>query len=263
MFVFCGLCLLITRCRFSVSCLHWSCVIFSCVFSYMFFVFLCSFIIQLLSLLFFFFLMIRLPPRSTLTDTLFPYTALFRSTRRLGIGDVELASLRSLQRPQLSSRRSRAFHARLLGAALQELQPRLQHLLFVDPVFLLAFGKFDLSELSGLGGHHFHRTGNAGDDLLFPGSPPDAPSVADSAWRSLLLLWRCRSYCRRRRSRALRFAAEAPRRFRQRSHAALDQYAGGQECADQTALPRQARERRRPRPRRRGQSRPENGRAHV
>src|SRR3546814_12432727 len=28
-----------------------------------------------------FFLMIRLPPRSTRTDTLFPYTTLFRSTR--------------------------------------------------------------------------------------------------------------------------------------------------------------------------------------
>src|SRR3546814_15052095 len=31
-------------------------------------------------LFFFFFLMIRRPPRSTLTDTLFPYTTLFRST---------------------------------------------------------------------------------------------------------------------------------------------------------------------------------------
>src|SRR3546814_9833612 len=30
----------------------------------------------------FFFLMIRRPPRSTRTDTLFPYTTLFRSTRR-------------------------------------------------------------------------------------------------------------------------------------------------------------------------------------
>src|SRR3546814_14987245 len=29
--------------------------------------------------MFFFFLMIRLPPRSTRTDTLFPYTTLFRS----------------------------------------------------------------------------------------------------------------------------------------------------------------------------------------
>src|SRR3546814_11694249 len=33
----------------------------------------------LLVLLFFFFLMIRRPPRSTRTDTLFPYTTLFRS----------------------------------------------------------------------------------------------------------------------------------------------------------------------------------------
>src|SRR3546814_5203615 len=31
---------------------------------------------------FFFFLMIRRPPRSTRTDTLFPYTTLFRSTRQ-------------------------------------------------------------------------------------------------------------------------------------------------------------------------------------
>src|SRR3546814_11032437 len=34
---------------------------------------------------FFFFLMIRRPPRSTRTDTLFPYTTLFRSLQRRGI----------------------------------------------------------------------------------------------------------------------------------------------------------------------------------
>src|SRR3546814_3320093 len=33
---------------------------------------------------FFFFLMIRRPPRSTRTDTLFPYTTLFRSDRAIG-----------------------------------------------------------------------------------------------------------------------------------------------------------------------------------
>src|SRR3546814_3994192 len=33
---------------------------------------------------FFFFLMIRRPPRSTRTDTLFPYTTLFRSSRHRG-----------------------------------------------------------------------------------------------------------------------------------------------------------------------------------
>src|SRR3546814_9723428 len=38
-----------------------------------------------LTLLCFFFLMIRLPPRSTRTDTLFPYTTLFRSVRRLAL----------------------------------------------------------------------------------------------------------------------------------------------------------------------------------
>src|SRR3546814_3651713 len=37
---------------------------------------------------FFFFLMIRRPPRSTRTDTLFPYTTLFRS-RRLELGGTE------------------------------------------------------------------------------------------------------------------------------------------------------------------------------
>src|SRR3546814_20360825 len=46
----------------------------------------CYFVSDLLSLLFilctsFFFLMIRRPPRSTRTDTLFPYTTLFRSWR--------------------------------------------------------------------------------------------------------------------------------------------------------------------------------------
>src|SRR3546814_6315158 len=34
----------------------------------------------------FFFLMIRRPPRSTLTDTLFPYTTLFRSLPRTVVG---------------------------------------------------------------------------------------------------------------------------------------------------------------------------------
>src|SRR3546814_3077794 len=38
------------------------------------------------SLIYFFFLMIRRPPRSTRTDTLFPYTTLFRSPRGRGPG---------------------------------------------------------------------------------------------------------------------------------------------------------------------------------
>src|SRR3546814_8439224 len=40
--------------------------------------------------------MIRRPPRSTRTDTLFPYTTLFRSlTKRLAIGRRELGHLRA------------------------------------------------------------------------------------------------------------------------------------------------------------------------
>src|SRR3546814_11397813 len=42
-------------------------------------------------LYFIFFLMIRRPPRSTRTDTLFPYTTLFRSVRRvMGPAGAEL-----------------------------------------------------------------------------------------------------------------------------------------------------------------------------
>src|SRR3546814_2133786 len=40
-------------------------------------------------LCFFFFLMIRRPPRSTRTDTLFPYTTLFRSLRERGLREPD------------------------------------------------------------------------------------------------------------------------------------------------------------------------------
>src|SRR3546814_13891397 len=43
---------------------------------------LCSYNINQLRVFVFFFLMIRRPPRSTRTDTLFPYTTLFRSSLR-------------------------------------------------------------------------------------------------------------------------------------------------------------------------------------
>src|SRR3546814_8492973 len=56
----------------------------------------------------FFFLRKRRPPRSTRTDTLFPYTTLFRSTlipvRRRAATFVELRTV-----PRQSSRRGRAY----------------------------------------------------------------------------------------------------------------------------------------------------------
>src|SRR3546814_11765471 len=45
--------------------------------------FVCSSCVSVVDVVFFF-LMIRRPPRSTRTDTLFPYTTLFRSGRRGG-----------------------------------------------------------------------------------------------------------------------------------------------------------------------------------
>src|SRR3546814_18080653 len=64
-------------------------VIFS--FSYLHFIFLFVLVVVFfsfyLSVFFlFFFLMIRRPPRSTRTDTLFPYTTLFRSTTPINNG---------------------------------------------------------------------------------------------------------------------------------------------------------------------------------
>src|SRR3546814_13977289 len=44
--------------------------------------------------LFFFFLMIRRPPRSTRTDTLFPYTTLFRSARVISHWPMAFGAMR-------------------------------------------------------------------------------------------------------------------------------------------------------------------------
>src|SRR3546814_13960816 len=50
-----------------------------CYFSYLIVLFLSVLLLLSFCFFFFFFLMIRRPPRSTRTDTLFPYTTLFRS----------------------------------------------------------------------------------------------------------------------------------------------------------------------------------------
>src|SRR3546814_2466593 len=54
---------------------------------------------------FFFFLMIRRPPRSTRTDTLFPYTTLFRSII------PSAAWRRPMRRPPRRQRRQKVFYA--------------------------------------------------------------------------------------------------------------------------------------------------------
>src|SRR3546814_13202397 len=65
----------------------------------------------------FFFLMIRRPPRSTRTDTLFPYTTLFRSAdvvdRALGLCDRAFDVLDAAAgfQPGVFTRRARVIHA--------------------------------------------------------------------------------------------------------------------------------------------------------
>src|SRR3546814_4784359 len=61
---------------------------------------------------YFFFLMIRRPPRSTRTDTLFPYTTLFRS---LGTRAVDLSAVKRLadQLARISPPDTRAWPGRL------------------------------------------------------------------------------------------------------------------------------------------------------
>src|SRR3546814_14902117 len=66
----------------------------------------------------FFFLMIRRPPRSTRTDTLFPYTTLFRSH-----GGVDRAVVADADPPHAATRRLEKYQA------VRRIWPRRRHLL--------------------------------------------------------------------------------------------------------------------------------------
>src|SRR3546814_14419913 len=57
---------------------------------------------QFLLYFLFFFLMIRRPPRSTRTDTLFPYTTLFRSASVRKPGALDLSRPRGVRFPDLA-----------------------------------------------------------------------------------------------------------------------------------------------------------------
>src|SRR3546814_1497687 len=81
--------------------------------------------------------MIRRPPRSTRTDTLFPYTTLFRSDPGLPLagrgGAIEVSARQRLRREQQDpGRRDQQRHAGLAGVQAEQLrragqqQPQLQ-----------------------------------------------------------------------------------------------------------------------------------------
>src|SRR3546814_12634088 len=83
------------------------------------------FMLHIVSVLFF--LMIRRPPRSTRTDTLFPYTTLFRSPRScIGSKGWGGRILRSAARPTVLAHRTGGWSFRLgpLGAGHQNLKSR-------------------------------------------------------------------------------------------------------------------------------------------
>src|SRR3546814_10480062 len=71
-------------------------------------------IYYILLLFWFFFLMIRRPPRSTRTDTLFPYTTLFRSDLRQGTQGLSLRKDVEFRRSRLRGSRAEQFQA-ILG----------------------------------------------------------------------------------------------------------------------------------------------------
>src|SRR3546814_6281832 len=64
--------------------------------------------------------MIRRPPRSTRTDTLFPYTTLFRSAR-LGLGRREVGEGRRLRRIPIASETNRGRRSEEHTSELQSL----------------------------------------------------------------------------------------------------------------------------------------------
>src|SRR3546814_16925334 len=80
-------------------------------------------IVFLLSLIFLFFLMIRRPPRSTRTDTLFPYTTLFRSARRARSPAPDPPALprRARRRPSAHARREQEDRSEEHTSELQSL----------------------------------------------------------------------------------------------------------------------------------------------
>src|SRR3546814_16996272 len=77
-----------------------------------------------LVMFFFFFLMIRRPPRSTRTDTLFPYTTLFRSWSTASPAGRSSSQARACANGDSSARRAGATGASLPLARMARLSAR-------------------------------------------------------------------------------------------------------------------------------------------
>src|SRR3546814_6387036 len=79
----------------------------------------------------FFFLMIRRPPRSTRTDTLFPYTTLFRSQQKES-NHCGHAQMRRISAGACRGSQSQAYHLRKMGERSEEHTSELQSLMRIS-----------------------------------------------------------------------------------------------------------------------------------
>src|SRR3546814_1026639 len=95
--------------------------------------------------------MIRRPPRSTRTDTLFPYTTLFRSAHRHGRLRAHLYRIRPAQPPPCGQRQQQDHERGHADAQPQPLARRRRRGLAVDAQFLEEFRSEEhTSELQSL-----------------------------------------------------------------------------------------------------------------
>src|SRR3546814_18603490 len=113
---------------------------------------------NILMIVSFFFLMIRRPPRSTRTDTLFPYTTLFRSDAcRLGVG--KFGNMAATQRARIVKRAAsknpgQPFHGGSVMIRSEEHTSELQSLMRISyAVFCLKKKKKKLTEYTNRNKH--------------------------------------------------------------------------------------------------------------
>src|SRR3546814_1312069 len=82
--------------------------------------------------------MIRRPPRSTRTDTLFPYTTLFRSAQQVGIGQIAVVgqgdAIRGIDVERLRLGRSRTAGGRVAHVADAHVAAQALHVLLGEHV---------------------------------------------------------------------------------------------------------------------------------
>src|SRR3546814_11148641 len=84
--------------------------------------------------------MIRLPPRSTRTDTLFPYTTLFRSIEAVGADVADLAPGQRVGAVLAASGKLHGGYAQFVTAKAWAVAPLPDRLSFADPTALLVHG---------------------------------------------------------------------------------------------------------------------------